>query len=249
MSKQKNQSPTPRLNKQGEMHERWDRLFRFDSPRYIRCYDNGGKSADRYTVVFSQLKQYSDGYGSVHTYISMSHSPFHPHGFGQHGETYGVPCDYPNYGHLGKKITFADLNLDGRWFVLMEYCSYWNLRFEDHPIFKTVEWGAFAPQCIEGVAPWRPVRPPKGQFDSRGDKSYREEVERLNNIESIQIWISLVTEDVDISDTDIMTWDYADRADVRDWAVMAHLRASDNHVKVPEMPSILLKYGRTRIHA
>ena len=62
-------------------------------PRYVRCYDNGGKTFDRFTVVFS------GNYRSIPNRrcrakngpldfqnVGMSESPFHPQGFGQHGE-------------------------------------------------------------------------------------------------------------------------------------------------------------------
>ena len=243
MSRQKNQAPTPRLNKKGEIHERWDRLMRFDVPRYIRVYDNGGKTIDRYTVVFSSLKNLSEGRGSIHTYIAMSSTPFHPQGFYQHGENQGVPIDYPTYGHLGKKMVFADLPLDCQYAVLQDYCAYWNLRLEDHPMAQTLDVIQYGFYMKEGVTPWRPVRPPKGQFDSRSDTSYRSEKARLDNVEIIHDLISIVTEECNPSDAEIALWDYADRAEVLDWATKTYLAASDNPVKVPEVPSILLKYG------
>ena len=68
-------------------------------------YDNGGETIDRYTV-------YYGGRGSVRVdsrtgsvlrvCVSMSESPFHPQGFGQHGE--GMPGK-----HNGKRISFSDL--------------------------------------------------------------------------------------------------------------------------------------------
>jgi hypothetical protein len=238
---------TPRLNKQGQVHERWDRLFRFDVPRYIRVYDNDHKSFDRYTVVYSSLKIWYEGHGSVHPYVGMSEHPFHPQGFGQHGESKGVAIDYPTYGHLGKKVVFADLPLDCQWLVLNDYCGYWNLERDDHPLAQCMDVFSFGMCIKEGMELWRPVRPPKGQFDSRSDVSYRKEKALLNDVAAIRDWISIVTDECNPTDSDIAQWSYADRSEVLNWATLTHLAASDNPVKVPETPSILLRYGG--IHA
>jgi hypothetical protein len=64
----------------------------------IKCYDNGGDSYDRYTIVYLDDKQKDNMYGCV----GCSDNPFHPLGFGQHGI-----CMDGN--HLGKPIRFSDL--------------------------------------------------------------------------------------------------------------------------------------------
>ena len=68
----------------------------------IRCYDNGGKTADRYTVVFLDQPE-----RAVNTFVAlgMNSTPFHPQGFGQH--TAAMPGR-----HLGKRIAFASLPED-----------------------------------------------------------------------------------------------------------------------------------------
>jgi hypothetical protein len=59
-----------------------------DAPEYVlSCYDNGGKTVDRYTVLIG---------GSLHVeglsrtrsvqYLGMSEAPSHPQGFSQWGE-------------------------------------------------------------------------------------------------------------------------------------------------------------------
>ena len=70
----------------------------------IRCYDNGGKTADRYTVVYLDCPENAPG---MYWSIGMDSSPFHPHGFGQHGAAMLGR-------HLGKRIRFADLPEDCR---------------------------------------------------------------------------------------------------------------------------------------
>jgi len=87
----------------------------------VRIYDNGGRSADRYTAVYTGRYQHLTG--GVYHYTAMSEHPFHPQGVGLHGEDhrridnrgYG---DKGGYSHLGKAITFDDLPLDCRRMVL-----------------------------------------------------------------------------------------------------------------------------------
>lgn len=77
------------------------------------CYDNGGRSADRYTVVFLDMPENGRGlYGC----LSMNREPFHPQGIGMH-------C-YAMVGrHLGRRIPFATLPEDCRKAVLQDLAS------------------------------------------------------------------------------------------------------------------------------
>jgi len=88
-------------------------------PLYVRCYDDGGESFDRYTVVFTRLNL---GRG-WQFYLAMSSHPFSPQGFGQHGE--GARIDTPTYRHLGKKVTFSALPEDCQKCVMQDYREYW----------------------------------------------------------------------------------------------------------------------------
>ena len=107
--------------------ERKERLLPDGKPRYVRCYDNGGTekggSFDRYTVVFTGHYK-KDGY--YFEYLGMSARPFHPQGFGQHGESQ-TQIDYPTYSHLGKKISFGQLPEDCKLCVLQDYKDNWNI--------------------------------------------------------------------------------------------------------------------------
>lgn len=118
--------------------KRQDRIARLMSggiPRHVRCYDDGGKSVDRYTVVFTG--RWPGKTRGRHPYLAMSGAPFHPQGFGQHGETHGRPCDIvgnrwggPSIGrrcHLGLRIPFEALPKDCQTLVLGEYKHYWDL--------------------------------------------------------------------------------------------------------------------------
>ncbi len=64
------------------------------------CYDNGGKTFDRYTVIYLDFKR-----GDLYESVGMSDNPFHPQGFCQHDEA-------KRGRHLGKRISFYDLPAD-----------------------------------------------------------------------------------------------------------------------------------------
>ena len=68
----------------------------------IRIYDNGGKTFDRYTVIFMDSPENKPG---LYTCLGMSSNPFHPQGYGQHG------IAHPGR-HLGLRIRFEQLPTD-----------------------------------------------------------------------------------------------------------------------------------------
>ena len=92
-------------------------------PKYVRCYDNGGETLDRYTVVFTG--RYRHKTGGEFWHLGMNSQPFH--GIGQHGQS-DTQIDYPAYAHLGRKIAFGDLPEDCRRLVLQTYCYLWDIR-------------------------------------------------------------------------------------------------------------------------
>ena len=66
---------------------------------------------DRYTVA---LKGYRvEHYGVVYPYLAASAYPFHPGGFGLHGES----KEFLKGKHLGKRIRFEDLPLQVQQFI------------------------------------------------------------------------------------------------------------------------------------
>jgi hypothetical protein len=109
-------------------------------PKWVRVYDNGGPgiflrrrpgtegpkegTLDRYTVVFTGRYRHKTARQSI--YLAMNGAPFHPQGFCQHGEHH-TPIDTPSYGHLGKKIRFADLPPDCQLAVIQDYLYIWDL--------------------------------------------------------------------------------------------------------------------------
>ena len=70
----------------------------------IACYDNGGKTIDRYTVAYMDQPERAH---NTFACVAMNHEPFHPQGFGQHSAA--MPGK-----HLGNRIPFAILPDDCR---------------------------------------------------------------------------------------------------------------------------------------
>lgn len=93
-------------------------------PRYIRCYDNGGETWDRYTVLFTG--RYRHKTAGEFMYIGMSSNPFNPQGFGQHSTSF-PQLDQGGYKHLGRKIKFDQLPDDCKALVVSDYKDIWDL--------------------------------------------------------------------------------------------------------------------------
>ena len=83
----------------------------------LRCYDNGGKTCDRYTIISPRwAKAYQERPG-VWEALAANEYPFHPQGFGQHTTAMPGP-------HLGKRITWAQLPLDVQRFACGSFPEY-----------------------------------------------------------------------------------------------------------------------------
>ena len=76
----------------------------------VRCYDNGGKSYDRYTVVFAEK------INGFFVFVGMSANPCQPLGFGQCDQS-DNRIDIPSYSHLGKRIDFEKIPIECKNFV------------------------------------------------------------------------------------------------------------------------------------
>jgi hypothetical protein len=100
------------------------RLLPAGVPRYVHVYDNGGATADRYTVVFTG--RYREKTGGEFWYLGMSGAPFHPQGVGMHGSS-PRQVDYPTHSHLGRRIKWADLPADCQACALRTYVDLWDL--------------------------------------------------------------------------------------------------------------------------
>jgi hypothetical protein len=132
------------MNKAQTQAARLARLLPAGVPRYVRAYDNGGESFDRYTVAFTGRAGVLrvNGCDPEYSFRAMSANPCHPQGFGQWGSVKGQPVDTlgevngkvywpPAIGrkvaHLGKRIAFAELPEECRKLILSDYRAIWSL--------------------------------------------------------------------------------------------------------------------------
>lgn len=76
-----------------------------DAPEYVlACYDNGGKTADRYTVLIGgTLTEPTVAAARRVEFLGMSDAPTHPQGFSQWGE-----CQAFDRKVHGRHIRWAD---------------------------------------------------------------------------------------------------------------------------------------------
>jgi hypothetical protein len=75
-------------------------------PRWIRCFDNGGETWDRYSVEFTRPNDF--GMSGYVVGRGMSANPFHPGGFGQWFEMRAYEIGRKR-SHWGKRVKFQDL--------------------------------------------------------------------------------------------------------------------------------------------
>ena len=88
-----------------EKVEYWAEEYLNKKPlKVLGVYDNGGKTLDRYTVVYNSVEQVKDG-KKLYSCLGMNAAPFHPQGIGMHG------CAVRGR-HLGKKVKLTDLPED-----------------------------------------------------------------------------------------------------------------------------------------
>lgn len=82
-----------------------------------RIFDTGPDTyADRYTVA---LKGYRSRHSArmVYPYLAASAAPFHPQGFGQHGES----THFLTGRHLGRRVAFDALPEQVQRFILQQF--------------------------------------------------------------------------------------------------------------------------------
>jgi hypothetical protein len=126
--------------KKNNSYVRYMSLMRGSSvPKYIRIYDNGGKTFDRYTAIYTG--KYRNRIGNEFEkgwfqHRAMSANPFHPQGVGISGES-ATQIDVNKWGfapmvgksnHLGKRINFSDLPMDCQQLVISDYKEIWGLK-------------------------------------------------------------------------------------------------------------------------
>ena len=114
------------------MRTRHETLMPGGVPKWIRCYDNSGKTFDRFTVCYTGRYRKN---GEWFQHVGMSKHPFHPQGFGQHGESQaqldvnksGFAPAIGRKNHLGTRIGFESLPDDCRKLVVQDYKAIWKL--------------------------------------------------------------------------------------------------------------------------
>lgn len=81
--------------------------------KVCRIFDTGEDGVfDRYTIAFKGYRV--EGYGMVYPYLACSDYPFHPQGYGMHGEG----KEFITGKHLGKRVRFDSLPTDVQCFIL-----------------------------------------------------------------------------------------------------------------------------------
>ena len=81
-----------------------------------RIFDTGHDGPmDRYTVAFKGYRPYHGQI--VYPYIASSDHPFHPQGFGQHGESH----QFMTGKGLGKRVSFESIPDDVKRFILDQF--------------------------------------------------------------------------------------------------------------------------------
>lgn len=112
---------------------RQERLAPNRIPRWIRCYDNGGETIDRYTVVFiGRYRHKTGGYTQVLGMADIpsmfcQHCSYRPdllleaNRFGQWPPAIG------RRGNLGLRIRFGDLPYPCQQAVWRDYAELWDI--------------------------------------------------------------------------------------------------------------------------
>lgn len=77
-----------------------------------RIWDNQGETLDRYTIAFKGY--YVERHGMIYPYLASGENPFHPQGFGQHGES----RQFLTGKYLGKRVAFETLPVDVQKFIM-----------------------------------------------------------------------------------------------------------------------------------
>lgn len=81
--------------------------------KVCRIFDTGADGVfDRYTIAFKGYRV--QGYGMVYPYLASSNNPFHPQGYGMHGES----KEFVTGKCLGKRVHFEALPADVQRFIL-----------------------------------------------------------------------------------------------------------------------------------
>lgn len=83
----------------------------------LRCYDDGGKTWDRYTIIPPRWAREYREQPALFECIAASERPFHPQGFGLH-------CTAMPGPHLGKRVKWSELPADVQRFARQSFPEY-----------------------------------------------------------------------------------------------------------------------------
>lgn len=83
----------------------------------LRCYDNGGKSCDRYTIIPPRWAKDYQERDRTWCAIAVNEYPFHPQGFGMHVSAMAGP-------HIGKRVRWETLPPDVQRFARQSFPEY-----------------------------------------------------------------------------------------------------------------------------
>ncbi len=132
----------------------------------IDCWDNGGRTIDRYTIAVTGLQSVN---GEPYTYfMAASENPFHPQGFGQHGHEERTRSYFRSrYTHLGRHIDFLDLpepvqrfirqdlTLDTDNDIVRDIISHVRDAIRDTPEFDDADTPVSGAELVEWFSAWR----------------------------------------------------------------------------------------------
>lgn len=99
--------------------------YKLEMENEVVILDNNSETFDRYTCIFINQNVMQEGYEGLVWYVGMSENPYHPQGFGQHGEIQ-IPVGYSSdeiaieFAHLGQQIKISELPEKAKQLVIQE---------------------------------------------------------------------------------------------------------------------------------
>jgi hypothetical protein len=92
-----------------------------DCPKGVLAIMDHPNTIDRYTVIYSEV--HDSHRGPYLTYVAMNTAPFHPQGFGQHGEMSTHEAASYRYANKHRYARWSDLPPDCKRLVLQDLAS------------------------------------------------------------------------------------------------------------------------------
>ena len=106
-------------------------------PRWLRVYDNGGNTTDRFTIVFTTRIPRG-------LYVHCCEAPDTPQGVWSYNTSeHGLAIDRPTYGHLGKRIKFEALPERVYKYILVDYADVWDINLREWAEYHEIDFEIF----------------------------------------------------------------------------------------------------------